>query len=85
MRIYREIFADFLLTRLQSPVQNRLNFRNILLSLVLENTDSEALRDLIIHELENTNRQFQKPAVYLQGCIKKIKIAVNNTRIFSIY
>jgi len=46
-----------------------------LLHSVLENTDSEALRTLIVREMEQSNREFSKPALYLQDCIKQIKIA----------
>ena len=51
------------------------NSEKELLHFVLENTASEGIRSLILHEMETTNRVFQKPALYLQGCIKQIKIA----------
>ncbi len=41
----------------------------------MDNLDNDALRDLILREMEHSNREFQKPALYLQGCIKQIKIA----------
>jgi hypothetical protein len=46
-----------------------------LLHFVLENCQSEGVRALILREMEYSNREFQKPALYLQGCIKQIKIA----------
>ena len=46
-----------------------------LLHVVLDHLESEPLRDLLLREIEQTNSQFSKPALYLQGCIKEIKIA----------
>jgi DNA primase len=46
-----------------------------LLHFVLENTNSEDIKALLIREMEESNRQFVKPALYLQGCIKQIKIS----------
>jgi len=41
---------------------------------VLENISSKALRELFVHEMEHTNSQFNKPSLYLQDCIKQLKI-----------
>lgn len=46
-----------------------------LLHVVLDHLESEPLHDLLLREIEQTNSQFAKPALYLQGCIKEIKIA----------
>lgn len=46
-----------------------------ILHLVLDNIENEELRALLLREMEHTNREFSKPALYLQGCIKQIKIA----------
>jgi DNA primase len=52
-----------------------------LLHFILENADSEDIKALLIREMEQSNRQFAKPALYLQGCIKQIKIARYQARI----
>ncbi len=46
-----------------------------LLHAVLEYLQNDAMKSLILRELEHTNAEFRKPALYLQGCIKQIKIA----------
>lgn len=46
-----------------------------LLHFVLENVPGEAVKTLLLRELEQSNREFHKPALYLQDCIKRIKIA----------
>lgn len=46
-----------------------------LLHFVLENIPGEAVKTLLLRELEQSNREFHKPALYLQDCIKRIKIA----------
>nr|HQV33981.1 toprim domain-containing protein [Calditrichia bacterium] len=46
-----------------------------LLHLVLNETESPELRNLLLREVEHANREFKKPAVYLQGCIRNLKMA----------
>lgn len=54
--------------------QQKSGGKNLLHS-VLESAESEELRTLILREMEQSNREFSKPALYLQDCIKQIKIA----------
>lgn len=42
---------------------------------VLEKIEHPRLRSMLLREMEHTNREFERPAEYLQGCIKQIKIA----------
>ena len=64
---FRDLFSMIKSHEKKSP--------NDLLHFVLEHTESEGIRSLILREMEYTNREFKKPALYLQGCIKQIKIA----------
>ena len=52
-----------------------------ILHAVLEHIGGGPLQALLLREIEETNRTFAKPALYLQGCIKQMKIARNQARI----
>ncbi|RMF62013.1 MAG: DNA primase [Calditrichaeota bacterium] len=46
-----------------------------LLHIVLEDVENDALRSLLIREVDVVNRDFKKPDVHLKGCIKRLKMA----------
>jgi len=68
---FRELFALIKSRRESGESSGAPN----LLHFVLENIPGEAVKTLLLRELEQSNREFHKPALYLQDCIKRIKIA----------
>jgi len=68
---FRELFALIKSRRESGEHSGAPN----LLHFVLENIPGEAVKTLLLRELEQSNREFHKPALYLQDCIKQIKIA----------
>lgn len=68
--------ADFLnaeFRKLFERLKQLENGTNVL-HVVLETIESDNLRALFIREMEHTNSQFSKPSLYLQDCIKQLKI-----------
>ncbi|MCB0270491.1 MAG: hypothetical protein KDH95_20205, partial [Calditrichaeota bacterium] len=41
---------------------------------VLDQIENEEMRSLLVKEMFENNKEFQKPVLYVQGCIKQIKI-----------
>lgn len=68
---FRELFA---LIKSQAE-SGELTDTHHLLHFVLQNLPEEGVKTLLLRELEQSNREFHKPALYLQDCIKQIKIA----------
>ncbi len=66
-REFRELFT-FLQSQKDEPGEH-------LFHRVLEHIESEELKALLVKETNHINPIFQKPALYLQGCIKQMKIA----------
>ena len=48
---------------------------------ILEQIENEAVRSLLVKEMFENNSEFQQPILYLQGCIKQIKIEGYRARI----
>jgi len=92
---YFEDYRAYIFDHLDEADFQNLEFRNIfsfirqqpddvgenLIHHVFETVESEELRALLMHEVFHSNREFSNPGLYLQGCIKQIKIAVNQAKI----
>ncbi len=94
---YYEDLSSYIFNHIQAEDFQNRDFRNIfafiqshspppggasqLLHHVLDHIDSEDIRALLTRELFYSNREFQKPGLYIQGCIKQLKIAGYQTRI----
>ena len=93
--IYFKDFREYVFDHLEESDFQNLEFRKIfsfikqqpvdvggnLIHHVLEIVENEEMRALLMREVFHSNREFNKPGLYLQGCIKQIKIAVNQAKI----
>ncbi len=92
---YYADYREYIFDHLDDADFQNLEFRNIfsfikqqpddvgenLIHHVMEMVENEEIRALLMREVFHNNREFSNPGLYLQGCIKQIKISANQAKI----